>query len=246
MPTIAIAPRFNGLPDIALGGYVGGVLSRGRPTSEVQLRRPVKIGKLYETVDNLDGTRSLQEGSEVLAVIRDSVLDLELPQPIGLEETEAAAKEYVGYRKHLVPNCFNCGPLRSEGDGLRIFPGKVTGSNVVAAPWTPAKWLGDSSGRIEPEFIWSALDCPTIWALILHGQPESKDMAVTASLAVKLITPIQAGRPHIVMGWKISEIERNKVAGGAIYSAEGQLCATAKHTLVKTSWGVPMGLNSWR
>ena len=50
MSKIVIDPRFNGFPDIALGGYVGGVLARGHPNSEVILRRPVKIGKPYEIV----------------------------------------------------------------------------------------------------------------------------------------------------------------------------------------------------
>src|SRR5579864_5905285 len=115
MSAVVIDSRFNGFPDIALGGYVGGLLARGRPSSEVLLRRPVKIGKQYQTVNNSDGTRSLQEGDDVLAVVRDSSFDLQPPQPIGLEESKAASQEYVGYRKHFVPNCFNCGPLRSEG-----------------------------------------------------------------------------------------------------------------------------------
>jgi hypothetical protein len=246
MSKIVIDPRFNGFPDIALGGYVGGVLASGRPSSEVILRRPVKIGKPYEIVANPDGTQSLQEGNEILAIARDASIDLKVPQPIGLEESRVASRGYVGHRRHLIPGCFNCGPLRPEGDGLRIFPGSVAGRDVVAAPWTPAESLGNSSGVVKSEFIWSALDCPTIWALLLRGQPDSKDLAVTARLAVKLISPVQAGQPHIVMGWKVSEIERARVAGGAIYSADGQLLAIARHTLVTTSWGVPMGLNNWR
>ena len=71
-------------------------------------------------------------------------------------------------------------------------------------------------------------------------------MAVTARLAVQMISPVQVGQSYVVMGWKITENERNKVSGGAIYSADGQLRAVAKHTLVTTNWGAPMGLNSWR
>ncbi|MCL5068064.1 MAG: hypothetical protein M1368_06905 [Thaumarchaeota archaeon] len=52
-----------------------------------------------------------------------------------------------------VPSCFNCGPLRLEGDGLRIFPGILAGRDVVAPPWTPAESLGDSTGVVKSEFI---------------------------------------------------------------------------------------------
>lgn len=248
MTTIQIDPRFNGFPDIALGGYVGGVLASfvGRPSSEVILRRPVKVGKKYQIITNLDGTKSLQEGEEVLAIVREASVDLKAPQPVALEESEVASRGYVGHMRHLVPTCFNCGPLRAEGDGLRIFPGSVAGRDVVAAPWIPAKSVGNSNGVVNSEFIWSALDCPTIWALVLHGRPDTKDQAVTARLAVELISPLQVGEPCVVMGWKVSEIERTRVAGGAVHSADGELLAIAKHTLVTTSWGVPMGLNSWR
>ncbi len=246
MPEIVIDPRFNGFPDIALGGYVGGVLARGHPSSELTLRRPVKISKPYEIVASPDGTQTLQDGNEILAFAREASLDLDVPQPIGLEESKLASRDYVGLRRHLVPTCFNCGPLRSEGDGLRIFPGRVAERDIVAAPWIPAKSLGNSSGVVESEFTWSALDCPTIWALILRDQPDSTDRAVTSRLAVKLISQVQAEQPHIVIGWKVSEGERTRVAGGAIYSVDGQLRALAKHTLVTTSWGVPMGLNSWQ
>jgi hypothetical protein len=165
---------------------------------------------------------------------------------VGLEASKVAAEQYPGHRKHLVPTCFTCGPLRSEGDGLRIFPGSVAGRYVVAAPWTPSASLGDSNGIVKPEFVWSSLDCPTIWALVLHGQPDTEERAVTGRLAVELISPIVAGEPQIVMGWKVSESGRTRIAGGAIHSTNGRLLAKARHTLVTADWGVPMGLNRWR
>lgn len=248
MPTIEIDPRFRGFPDIALGGYVGGVLAQGRSNSEVVLRRPVKVGTPYEMIPNSDGTISLRKENDLLASVSESSLDIEPPEPVGFEESKVAAEGYVGFRKHFVPFCFNCGPLRKEGDGLRIFPGTLASrdDDVVAAPWIPAENLGDTTGAVKSEFVWSALDCPTMWALILQGQSDSKEMAVTARLAVKVISPMRVCRPYVVMGWKITENERNKVSGGAIYSADGQLHALARHTLATTNWGVPMGLNSWR
>ena len=50
-------------------------------------------------------------------------------------------------------------PKREPGDGLRIFPGPL-GNKGVAATWTPDASLCDTSGKVKPEFLWSALDCP--------------------------------------------------------------------------------------
>jgi hypothetical protein len=195
MATIVIDPRFNGFPEVALGGYVGGILARGRTKAEVILRRPVKVGKPCQTVAEPDGTETLREGNDVLAVVRDASVGLEPMRPVGLQASKVAAEQYVGHRRHFVPNCFVCGPLRPEGDGLRIFPGEVTGGDVVAAPWTPSISLADSSGRVGSEFIWSALDCPTIWAMIIRGQPDNDERAVTARLAVELVSPVLAEQP---------------------------------------------------
>ena len=246
MVAIEIDPRFNGFPDIALGGYVGGVLTYGRSKAEVTLRRPVRLGKQYQMVAMPDGAIAIQEGNDVLAVARNASVDLELPAQVGLEASKIASADYVGYRRHLIPGCFVCGPSRPEGDGLRIFPGIVAGRNVIAAPWTPSPSLANSNGIVQSEFVWSALDCPTIWALILLGRADSDEKAVTARLAVELISPVLSGQPQVVMGWKVSETGRTRVAGGAIFSTDGQLLATARHTLVTTDWGVPMGLTHWQ
>ncbi|HYB04842.1 MAG TPA: hypothetical protein VED17_10285, partial [Nitrososphaerales archaeon] len=106
--------------------------------------------------------------------------------------------------------------------------------------------LADSNGTVESEFVWSALDCPTIWALVLLGRADSDEKVVTARLAVELISPVLAEQPQVVVGWKVNETGRTKIAGGAIFSTDGQLLAMAKHTLVTTDWGVPMGLNHWQ
>lgn len=245
MTQVVIHPRFTGLPGIALGGYVGGILARQRPIAEVVFRRPVHIGKSYQWVEGTDATDQLKEGDNVLAEARGASLDIELPRAVTLDESKIATQDYPGNRKHLFPNCFVCGPLRTEGDGLRIFPGIVEGRQVVAAPWTPPSSLSDERGAVKSEFVWSALDCPTIWPLILWSNPDSEDLVVSSRLTVNLISPLIAGQTHIVMGWKIEESGRARVGGGAIFSSEGCLLATARHTLVTTNWGVPVGLNHW-
>lgn len=246
MPEIMIDSRFNGLPGIALGGYVGGILARGSARAEVTLRGPVRLGRPYGTVRRPDGSEQLRDGDSVLAVAQSASIDIDPPGAVSLEDARTASELYVGRRRHEVPMCFVCGPARSEGDGLRIFPGPVAGRPVVAAPWTPASSLANSGGQVGTEFVWSALDCPSIWALIYNGPPDSEERAVTVRLAVEQVSPVIAGDPHVIVGWKAGESGGSRVAGGAIYSTRGRLLARARHTLVTTDWGVPMGLNRWR
>ena len=246
MLEIVIDTRYNGLPGIALGGYVGGILAGGRPRAEVTLRAPVGVGKPYQAVQQRDGTTELLDGDRVLAGVRGMSVDVKPVAPVEPEAALRATEQYVRPQRHLVPACFTCGPARSEGDGLRIFAGPVEGREVVAAPWTPSQSLADSLGLVRSEFVWSALDCPTIWALIYQGRPDSDEKAVTVRLAVEQVSPVRAGEQHVVVGWKLGETGQFRTAGGAIYSSDRRLLALARHTLVTTDWGVPMGLNRWR
>ena len=50
---------------------------------------------------------------------------------------------------------------RRPGDGLRIFPGPLAGTPMCAAPWTPDASVTDADGRVRPEVVWAALDCPS-------------------------------------------------------------------------------------
>src|SRR3982075_2267589 len=75
----------------------------------------------------------------------------------------------IKQHEHLPPTCFVCGPARAQGDGLRIFAGPLVrqsrnASAVFAATWTPDPTLAAEDGFVAPEFLWSALDCPTGYA----------------------------------------------------------------------------------
>ena len=41
------------------------------------------------------------------------------------DEAVAASATYPGFSAHPFPTCFVCGPERAEGDGLRLFPGRL-------------------------------------------------------------------------------------------------------------------------
>jgi hypothetical protein len=137
----------------------------------------------------------------------------------------AAEFEYAGFDWHIFPTCFVCGPQRSDGDGMRIFTGKVEGREIVAAVWTPDASVGTSNATVDRTVVWSALDCPTYFGGRLRDYPR---MAVLGRLTAKLVTPVPVGEPHVVVGWPIGRDGRKWEGGAAIFSSDGVLRAFAR------------------
>ena len=53
-------------------------------------------------------------------------------------------------------------PDRERGRRLPHLPGAAAGTDgLFAADWTPDDSLADDDGRVRPECVWGALDCPT-------------------------------------------------------------------------------------
>jgi hypothetical protein len=247
--TIEIDERYQGIPGIALGGYVGGLLARGAASAEVTLRRPVKTGRLLRMHEAEDGTSALLDGDEVLASACPARVALDVPSPVSWEESVAASGRSLQLSRelwHPFPRCLTCGVEREDGDGLRLFAGPVAGRDLVSAAWTPHAASADESGNVHAELVWAALDCPTIMALVFGAQPDSAERVVTGRLSVFRPGPVRAGEPHVVVAWSVGREGRALIAGGAIWSPHGDIVALARHTLVPASWGVPLDLDAWR
>jgi hypothetical protein len=158
-------------------------------------------------------------------------VEIDVPEPVSYEEAETATKSYLGFRQHTFPTCFACGPQRTQGDGLRIFPGWVRGRDVVAAPWTPYLSLADEDGLVRPEFVWAALDDPGAWSL--WTEPNEGRPVVLGRMAAKLLAPVRAGERCVVTGWPLGEDGRKLYSGTALFSADGDLRAFARATWVR-------------
>jgi hypothetical protein len=244
--TVVIDSRFQGIPEIALGGYVGGLLARESPSAQAVFRRPVPLGRSLQ-VREWDGKEvTLEEGGEVLTRVRPSSVDVRLPAPVAVEASQAASRASPLWVRHLFPNCFTCGTARSQGDGLRIAAGPVADRDVVAALWTPNQDLEAPGGGVDGKYIWSALDCPSILALVLQEPLDSTERAVSARLAVQRLAPVLPMEPHVVMGWAIGRDVRTRTGGAAILNTQGKACAVASHTLAVTNWGVPLSSAAWK
>ena len=177
-------------------------------------------------------TWKLSAGGELIAEAKPTQISLDLIRPVTFTEAQHAAEQSPAFKNHPFPTCFVCGPLRADGDGLRIFPGIVRDNeigHVFASPWIPAKEFADLSGHIKPEFIWSAMDCPTGFA---GGFPYQGKL-VTGRLAVHQLAPVRAGEHCVIMSWLLGIEGRKHHAAAALYGEDQTARATAKATWIK-------------
>lgn len=158
---VIIAERFRGPTSTANGGYTCGLLAALLDgPAQVTLRRPPPIERRLLMRGMADGGVELLDGDEVVAEAVTARVEVEIVAPVRLAAAEAASARFPGFARHPFPECFVCGPQRTENERLRIFPGPVAGRRAVAAPWIPDPSLGGPDGHVRPEFMWAALDCP--------------------------------------------------------------------------------------
>ena len=250
---LVIDQRYRGFADedgtyrVALGGYVGGLLAAKLASpAEVRLRGIVPMGQRLEVERPDSSSVVLSEAGTVLAEARRTELEIDPPAPVSLSEAEQASSSYPGFTAHLFPGCFTCGPARERGDGLRIFPGPVADRGLVAAPWTPDVSLAGPTGSLLPEFVWAALDCPQLWALIASAPPDSRERVVTAAMSVRIESAPQVGARYLILAWPMHREGRTIFAGGAVFTEDGELLVAAlQRAVVVQGRGVPLGLGNW-
>lgn len=240
---LVVDHSYRGFPGIALGGFVGGLLAGMLTGSvEVSLRGPVPIGQGLDVDRPEPGRVILSHAGAVRAEARSAELRIDIPAPVSLAEGKAASSSYPGFTAHPFPGCFTCGPGREPGDGPRIFPGPVAGRGLVAAPWTPEARLANPAGAVLPQFVWAALDCPQLWALIASAPADSPERVVTATMTVRVQSPLLAGTPYVIVAWPMQRSGRGIFAGGAICSAHGEpMVAALQRAVAVPGRGVPLG-----
>jgi hypothetical protein len=231
---LRIPARFCGPPGAANGGYLAGRLAAlvGADV-EITLRHATPLERSLR-VRRVTGGIDLCDAERVLAEAREASFTTEPPPPVSMEQAEVATTEFPRFLNHPIPRCFACGPERPAGDGLRIFPGPVSGRDATyAAPWTTDASLADESDRVAPEFLWAALDCAGAFAV--NDPP--RGLALLGRMAAKIERAVRVGDRLVVVAWPIALADRRLVAGTAIYSADGAVCAVARSTWVLTRSG---------
>lgn len=229
---IVIDPRFCGPDGIGNGGYVCGrmaFLIGG--AAEVTLRKPAPLGEPLTVERPGDGRVSILHGGELVAEAAAAPdEEFSVPGAPDLAAARDASTRYAGHVHTLYPNCFVCGPNRMD-DGMRIFAGPMDRAGdgggdggILASPWRPDAGFGDESGAVRPEFVWAALDCPGAFAI--NDDPDA--MILLGRMSARQIAPVMVGEEHIVIGWGMGGEGRKRFSGTAVFSAAGELRASAR------------------
>ena len=218
MPDVVIHERFRGPPESANGGYACGLVAQFIDgPAEVTLRSPPPLGRSLEVrpgVSLWDGETLVAEGRAAGPLDPDDV-----PDPVGIEEARAATEHYEWMHGHPYPTCFVCGPDRTEGDGLRVFPSPVAGREVYASPWTPEPDL------VRDEFAWAVLDCQSG---LVTNTFDGVGRVLLGRLTADLLGPVRAGEEHVAIAWPIERDGRKLHTGSALFTGAGEMLAHAR------------------
>ncbi len=214
--------RFNGPPDSGNGGYSAGMCAQLAPagTVEVTLRKPPPLDVQLTWREEDGVVKVFDPDGGLVAEARSAALDSEeVVVPVSWDEAVTASASYPGFTTHPFPTCFVCGPQRLQGDGLRLFPGRLP-DRRTATPFTVPD-------RVAAELIWAALDCPGGWAVPLEGRPY-----VLGRLTARVDSLPSPGERCVVMGAMTGEDGRKAYTRSSLYGADGGLLAAARATWI--------------
>ena len=248
MHQLIVPSRFRGPASSGNGGWTAGALAAlvdhdvpadhaaRWPTVGVSLLKPPPLDTPLEVTDDGTVTVAALAGDPIA---RAEVLD-ETPaavDPVPADEARAAEASYPGLRQHPFPTCFGCGTEREEGDGLRIFPGRVAdqdGATRIAATWTPHPSVGedyhayvDDLPRASLATTWAALDCVGGWAGDLTDR-----LMVLAGITARVDTLPAIGEEHVVVGLARGREGRKTFTASTLYDPDGRVVARAEHVWV--------------
>jgi hypothetical protein len=242
MPPLSVPFRFRGPAGSANGGYVCGLIAGCLDDPvRVTLRRPPPLATPMTVEPAGEGSVRIHHGGTLVAEAA-SVPDgpaLPIPGTVSMAEARAAEGRARYFQDPAFPACFVCGTDRRPGDGLRIFPGPVTGGALQVAPWTPDASTGDGGRSVRPELVWAALDCPSGIAAI-----EATDIGQDNAILLGRMTAGLAALPSVgdecqVVAWPIGRDGRKLTAGSALLGPGGEVLAVAKTVWITVPRPVP-------
>jgi hypothetical protein len=222
---VELARRFCGPPDSANGGYAAGTLAAFvGGTAEVTLRRPPPLDRPL-AVERVGTVFTLLDGADLVAEAAPTTVELDLPEPVSFDDAVEASRSspFRDMTIHPFPTCFACGPARESGDGLRLFAGRIPGTETFAAPWVPKD--------VDDRIVWAALDCPSCAVIYLdedHPPPH-----VLGRIAARIDQLPVPGDRYVVMSWRLGVDGRKVNSASAIYDENAKMCAVARATWIR-------------
>jgi hypothetical protein len=227
---LCFEPRFCGPPGVVNGGFACGVLAaRSGGAAEVTLHRPIRPGRPLTVRRGEGSTLTVLDGGTPLAGVRAVAADPDVAVPA---VSAALADDVAGGARYFTdpafPGCFVCGIDRAPGDGLRIFPGPLPDRPVWAAPWTPDRSVAADDGRVRPEIVWAALDCPSGIAAGEAAELPADTAALLGRMTATVHDRPTPGQKCRVVAWPLSRNGRKLAAASALLGPDGDVLATAR------------------
>ncbi|WP_422001046.1 hypothetical protein [Reyranella sp.] len=235
--TLTIERRFNGPRLSGNGGYVGGLLAGrhaeafgGDGTVEITLRAPIPLDRPLQVVRDGEALM-LRDGDTLVCEARAGSVAHLAPPPAPADWAEVMRRGEQGGSPEDSDfhDCIVCGRSRAVGDGLRVFGTAGPQRGYSLSCYLPHANHADDTGRIRPEFVWGALDCPGAFAA---QDPDDMRPALTGRMTARVIEPPRVGERCAVVGWKIGEDGRKLYSGTALYTETGRLCALGTCTWI--------------
>ena len=216
---ITFPRHYRGPLASANGGYACGRLAAFVDADEVEvtLRVPPPLDRLL-TVERTEYGVDLMDGDVLIAEARASRVDLDLPEPVSIEDAHVARDRHVRGADEQFNECFVCG-VRKDGLGVRV--GLVPGHEPLhAAPLV----LDDPA----PEIVWAAIDCPGAYATGAEGRGD----LVLGRMTARVERVPEAAEECVVVAWPIGVDGRKHFAGTALFASAGELLALARQTWI--------------
>jgi len=242
--TVTIAPRFNGPPSSAHGGYSAGLVGTAvdGPAEVTLLAPPPLATPLRIAVLDGGGAAELRladdggaaelrlagAGGAVIATAVRTTVDVGPAPRADVTAIRAAMPSREVLRTyHPFPTCFGCGPDRDAGDGLCLFPGLV---DPVTALWG-VTWRPDGGGPVDPLMVWAALDCPSSAPA---QDPTGQRPIVLGRLAVDIREPVPAdGAEHAILSAPLTHLGRKRTNAVWLVDANGRELAVGRATWIE-------------
>ncbi|WP_040808166.1 hypothetical protein [Nocardia concava] len=226
---LTLPEHIHGYPDIVFGGYIAGLLAphADAETVRVDFRSPVMVGTPFQLSRPESGRAAFTSLDDtVLVEASTATLTIDpIPTP-SWSEAKEAVETRLSYPGRTITDCYGCGEACEPGRGLRLFPWRIPGREVMAAAWTPDTALADENGELPPEIVWAALDCPGgLAGFIFSGMGRG---TFTAALTATQTAPILAGADYISHAWVLHRDGRKHTVGVALSTPDGDLCALAE------------------
>jgi hypothetical protein len=95
---------------------------------------------------------------------------------------------------------------------------------VVASGWLPDASLEGGNGKVAPEFMAAALDCPGYFAFAA-ARPSPW---LLGEFTAHVDRCVHVDEPCVVIGWSLGGEGRKHAVGTAVFDEDGELCGYAR------------------